>query len=65
MPKWEYKILSSDQSYSKNERRDKDFEQELNKLGNKGWELVGILHATGGNGILIEARFILKRQVNE
>ena len=64
MPKWKYKILSRDLLYRLNEEKDKAFEQELNKLGNEGWELVEILPIMN-NGILIEARLILKRQVNE
>jgi hypothetical protein len=64
MSKWKYKILSRNLLYRLDEEKDKAFEQELNKLGNECWELVEILPIMN-NGNLIEARLILKRQVNE
>jgi hypothetical protein len=63
MSKWKYKILSRNLLYRLDEEKDKAFEQELNKLGNECWELVEILPIMN-NGNLIEARLILKRQVN-
>ena len=66
MPKWEYKNLKyklgSWESW-KLEDAD-DLFDELNKLGSDGWELVDIFHYTN-DGTLLEAHFILKRQVNE
>ncbi|MEK7396280.1 MAG: DUF4177 domain-containing protein [Candidatus Poribacteria bacterium] len=74
MPKWEYKVII----YKKTKIKinwwgwgviDKriimeDYDQELNKLGNEGWELTGILQNTA-RGFLDEFHLILKRQVNE
>ena len=39
--RWEYKTLYVGQSSSKDTHTDVSFEEELNRLGEQGWELVG------------------------
>ena len=74
MPKWEYKVIIYKKTkiqinwwgWGVTDKRIimEDYDQELNKLGNEGWELTGILQNTAG-GSLEEFHLILKRQVNE
>ena len=43
MNKWEYKIVTEDT----NPKMTFEPEQEINKLGKKGWELVSVCHTDG------------------
>ena len=77
--RWEYKVIIYKnntkidwwwvkghwwESTSKRMMIIEDYDQELNELGNEGWELTGILQNTA-RGFLDEFHLILKRQVNE
>jgi hypothetical protein len=80
MPKWEYKVIIYKnktkidwwwvkrpllwRSTTSIRMIVEDYDQELNELGNEGWELTGILQNTA-IGFLTEFHLILKRQVNE
>ncbi len=40
---------------------EEDYQSQLNKLGDDGWELVGIIHFTEAYGRLCKIHFILKK----
>lgn len=50
MEKWEYKIINPEVKGWVDKRIDPESEQQLNELGNQGWELVSIAHLTSGAG---------------
>ena len=71
--KWEYKmvpeltqVVLADRSVKETQIREAD----LNKLGDDGWELCGVMNKTisipgGGGRILTEVHFIFKRPKRE
>ena len=60
MDKWEYKTLKFDgKGFFKSKF---EFEEELNKLGNEGWELVSMLSPVSAYGSTTELFAIFKRK---
>lgn len=60
MKKWEYKILNLRAKGVTNLVLSKEDEQELNKLGDEGWELVSTAPTVNGRTICC----IMKRENN-
>ena len=57
--RWEYKTLEVGQSQGSSSHNGKSFEEELNRLGNQGWELVG----RGMNNGKIYNHLVFKREI--
>ena len=58
MTKWEYKIINL---RSENYRLDPAFVQELNALGQVGWELVGLTSVNFKSGATDNIAMVFKR----
>ena len=57
--RWEYKTLEVGQSQGSSSHNGKSFEEELNRLGNQGWELVGRGMSNGS----IYNHLVFKREI--
>ena len=61
MTRWEYKIINL---RSENYRLDPAFAQELNALGHRGWELVGLTSVNFKNGATDNLAMVFKRALD-
>ena len=57
---WEYRILNI---RSENYRLDPGYEQQLNRLGEEGWELVGITSINFKTGATDHIGMVFKRSI--
>lgn len=60
MTKWEYKIINV---RSENYRLDPNAATELNRLGQDGWELVGLTSVNFKSGATDNIALVLKRPI--
>ena len=59
--RWEYFTLKFPTSFWLNEVDDSALTQELNKLGNDGWELSGTFPTSASEGRTHQVFFVFKR----
>ena len=62
MKKWEYKVFGINRKF--NAVDDKEIESNLNDLGDKGWELVGILDQISSGTTIPYARYHSETRCN-
>lgn len=60
MTRWEYKIINL---RSENYRLDPAFVPELNNLGQRGWELVGLTSVNFKSGATDNLAMVFKREL--
>ncbi|SHH20128.1 DUF4177 domain-containing protein [Clostridium grantii] len=63
MEKWEYTTIKIQlKGFQGGILEVKDFDDELNKMGEQGWELVSCFSTNGGSGYGREAIAVFKRR---
>lgn len=63
MDRWEYKTIKFGlKGFSGGILETEDFDYELNKLGEQGWELVSCFTANAANGYSRDAIAVFKRR---